>query len=60
MMMDWAIITLSSLAGASVVVGEFNLDATLRTLLFVVLSVIGIVVQGRWLRASTAVEKTTV
>jgi len=47
LLMDWAIIVLSSLAGAAAIVGELNLDATMVTLLFVVLSAVGIMVQGR-------------
>ena len=51
--MDWAIIVLSSLAGSSAIVGQFNLSPSTATLLFVALSVAGIIVQGRRLRNTT-------
>lgn len=50
MVMDWAIIALSSLAGAAAIVSGLtgmNLDANVQSLLFVGLTVVGIVVQGR-------------
>ena len=50
LLIDWAIIALSSLAGAAAIVGQFDLDASIATLLFVVLTAMGIVVQGRRLR----------
>ena len=54
LVMDWAIIALSSLAGAAAIVDQFDLDASLATLLFVALTAIGIVVQGRRLRPVAA------
>ena len=45
--MDWAIIVLSSLVGAAAIVGELNLSDSVVTLLFVALSAIGIMIQGR-------------
>jgi hypothetical protein len=54
LVMDWAIIALSSLAGAAAIIGQFDMDATLATILFVVLAIIGIVVQGRRLRTVAA------
>ena len=53
LVMDWAIIILSSLAGSSAIVGQFNLSPSTATLLFVALSVVGIIVQGRRLRNTT-------
>jgi hypothetical protein len=50
LVMDWAIIVLSSLAGAAAIVGELNLSDSLVTLVFIALSVIGVMVQGRRLR----------
>jgi hypothetical protein len=52
--MDWAIIALSSLAGAAAIVGQFALDPSIAMLLFVALTAVGVVVQGRRLRASVA------
>jgi hypothetical protein len=54
LVMDWAIIALSSLAGAAAIIGQFDLDATITTLLFVALVAVGIVVQGRRLRPVAA------
>ncbi len=50
MVMDWAIIVLSSLAGAAAIVSGLtgmNIDANMRSILFLVLAIVGIVVQGR-------------
>ena len=47
LVMDWAIIVLSSLVGAAAIVGELNLSDSVATLLFVGLSAIGIMIQGR-------------
>lgn len=49
MLMDWAIIVLSSLAGAAAILSPFqtNRNEQLLMLLFLVLAVIGIVFQGR-------------
>ena len=47
LMMDWAIIVLSSLVGAAAIVGELNLSDSVAALLFVALSAIGIMIQGR-------------
>jgi hypothetical protein len=54
-MMDWAIIALSSLAGAAAIVDQFNVNASTASLLLVVLAGIGIVVQGRRLRSGALV-----
>jgi hypothetical protein len=50
LMMDWAIIALSSLAGAAAIVDQFQLEASLAMLLLVALTVVGVVVQARRLR----------
>jgi hypothetical protein len=42
---DWALIILSSLAGAGLITGTFHVDLWVKTLLFIVLSIAGIVVQ---------------
>ena len=47
---DWAVIILSSLYGAGVVVGEFSLNNTVAIAAFIVLSLIGISIQGKFLR----------
>ena len=54
LVMDWAIIVLSSLAGAAAIVSQFDLGQTVATLLFVALSAVGLIVQGRRLRYSAA------
>jgi Domain of unknown function (DUF4203) len=50
--MDWAIIVLSSLAGASAVVDPFDWDTTVTAFAFVGLTALGIIVQGNRLRSS--------
>lgn len=50
MLMDWAIIVLSSLAGSAAILSGLsgiNLDSSVRSILFLVLAIVGIVVQGR-------------
>jgi hypothetical protein len=54
MMMDWAIIALSSLVGAATIVDQLALDASIATLLFVVIAALGIVIQGRRLQRYAA------
>jgi hypothetical protein len=58
---DWAIIALSSLAGAAAIVGELELNDSMAILLFVALSAIGMIIQGRRLlylapRQQSAIE----
>jgi hypothetical protein len=48
---DWAIITLSSLAGASLVVQSFLPEGGAGGIIFTVLFLIGVVVQGSVLRS---------
>lgn len=48
-MLDWALIGLSTLLGAAVITQHVSLEPTLSALLFVVLLVLGALVQGRQL-----------
>ena len=50
MFLDWALISLSSLAGASLVTEALNLSGGLGMVVFVILIVIGVVFQARELR----------
>ena len=50
MFLDWALISLSSLAGASLVTEALNLSGGLGMAVFVILIVIGVVFQARELR----------
>ncbi len=50
LLFDWALITLSSFAGASLIVQALNLSGTISNLIFVVLFIIGVVIQGTILR----------
>jgi MFS family permease len=47
LLMNWAIILLSSLVGAGAIVGQLELDQTFRTIVFVVLVMIGTFTQAR-------------
>lgn len=51
--MDWAIIILSSLAGAATIVDNFDLEPTTGALLLAALTAIGILIQARRLRRPT-------
>lgn len=53
---DWALITLSSLAGASMVIQAFSPQRTIGGLLFFILVFAGVIIQGAILRR----EKTIV
>ena len=48
---DWALITLSSLTGASMIIGAFNLERAAGAILLLVLIIIGVAVQGAALSA---------
>jgi hypothetical protein len=48
--LDWALISLSSLAGAALVTQALNLSGGLGLVVFVILIVIGVVFQSRELR----------
>jgi hypothetical protein len=50
LIMDWAIIALSSLAGAAAITGRLNFDPTIAAVLFLALTAIGTTVQARRLR----------
>lgn len=54
MLMDWAIIVLSSLAGAAAIVAPLELQPTPSGGLFVVLALFGIFVQGKRMARSRA------
>ena len=47
LLMNWAIILLSCLVGAGAIVGQLELDQTFRTIVFVVLVMIGTFTQAR-------------
>ncbi len=47
---DWALIVVSSLAGAAAVVGEFGLQPLLASATFIILTLVGAILQGRQLR----------
>ena len=47
LLMNWAIILLSSLVGAGAIVGQLELDPTFRTIVFVILVMIGTFTQAR-------------
>jgi hypothetical protein len=49
LVMDWAIIVLTSLAGAAAIVTSISMGPPLRVIVFVVLAVVGLVVQSRGL-----------
>jgi hypothetical protein len=48
---DWALISISSLAGSSMIVNAFHFVRSTASLIFVVLLLIGVVVQGSMLNA---------
>jgi hypothetical protein len=50
MFLDWALISLSSLAGAALVAEALNLQNGIAVVVFVILTVIGVVFQARELR----------
>ena len=51
MLFDWAIITISSLVGASMIVEAFHLQRIAGGVIFLVLVIIGVAVQGAELRS---------
>jgi len=57
LLFDWAIISLSSLAGASLILGAFSLDAGLARLAFLVLVIIGVVLQSAAMRKKAPPEE---
>jgi hypothetical protein len=51
---DWAIITLSSLAGASLIIQTVHLGPAVAGLAFLILVIVGVVIQGAELRGEKA------
>ncbi|MBN2561916.1 MAG: DUF4203 domain-containing protein [Phycisphaerae bacterium] len=49
LVMDWAIVVLTSLAGAAAIVTSFSMEPVLRAVVFVILVAVGIVIQSRGL-----------
>lgn len=56
---DWALIFISSLAGASMIVHALSLSPFAESLLFFVLAIFGILLQARMFRQSTAAPPRT-
>lgn len=54
---DWAIITLSSLAGASLIVQAFHLQRAADELMFIILVIAGVSIQGSALRRRRSREQ---
>ena len=52
---DWALITLSSLAGASLIIQAFFPQGALGGVLFIVLFILGVLIQGFTLRRDRAI-----
>lgn len=50
MFLGWALISLSSLAGAALIVNALNLDSGLDILIFIILVLVGVIFQARELR----------
>jgi hypothetical protein len=57
MFLDWALIALSTLAGAALVVDALNLDGGLALIVFVILVAVGVVFQARELGGGGRVKK---
>lgn len=55
---DWALITLSSLAGASLIIQAFAPQGTGSGILFFILFILGVLIQGAILRHDRAVAAT--
>jgi MFS family permease len=58
-LLDWALIILSSLAGATAIVQAIALQPTVETIVFVVLVVIGVIVQAALVRRPPAEQPVT-
>jgi len=57
---DWALITISSFAGASMVISGFNISKTTGSLILLVLFVTGVLIQGSELRKNgSGLKKNT-
>lgn len=53
LMMDWAIIVLTSFAGATAIVTSFTMDPIVQKVTFVVLAAVGLAIQGRGVQRGT-------
>lgn len=58
LLFDWALITLSSLAGSSLIVQSFSPGGATGGLLFIILFLAGVLIQGSILRRERAVAAT--
>lgn len=58
LLFDWALITLSSLAGASLVIQSFRPGGATGGVLFLILFIAGVLIQGSILRRERAVAAT--
>jgi MFS family permease len=58
-LLDWALIILSSLAGATAIVQAIALQPTVETIVFVVLVVLGVIVQAALLRRSPPARRVS-
>ncbi len=58
-LMDWAMIVLSSLVGAAAIVAALSLLPAVSMILFVVLAIAGIAVQGKRLQPPAAIDGTS-
>jgi hypothetical protein len=56
---DWALITISSLAGASMVISGFNIASVTASVVFLVLFFAGVIIQGSELRKNGPTHKKT-
>jgi len=59
LLFDWALITLSSLAGASLVIQSFSPGGATGGILFIILFIAGVLIQGSLLRRERAVAATS-
>lgn len=50
MLLNWALITISSLAGASMVVAAFGMTAATAGIIYIILVIAGVLIQGTTLR----------
>ncbi len=55
LLFDWALITLSSLVGASLIIGSFTPQRAVGGLIFFILFILGVLIQGSILRRERAV-----
>ncbi len=55
-LLDWALISISSLAGASLIVEAFHFESATAALIFFILVIIGVAIQGAALRREQRVK----